>query len=209
MRISDSQSAAGDANVSQRAPDSSQNKNKDDSSAFSKVLSKKQDSKQDAATAKNGKPSDGDVESAAGALLSMPKTFDSTIETSQMEGTRVVAVPPELQQLVREISVAVNTAGTQQVHIELNSNVLKGLHIRIDRQDGVMSVQFQSTSDQIAKLLSRNVDALSQGLADRGVSVAEIRVTGPQESSRTRDFKGSNSNLGGGRSQGGRQGGRR
>lgn len=208
MRISDSQSAAGDANVSQKGLDSSQNKTKDDSSAFSKVLSKKQDSK-DAATAKNGKPSGGDLESAAEALLSMPKIFDSTIEASQMEGTRVVAVPPELQQLVREISVVINNAGTQQVHIELNSNVLKGLHIHVDRQDGVMSIQFQSTSDQIAKLLSRNVEALSQGLADRGVSVAEIRVTGPQESSRTRDFKSSNSNLGGGRSQGGRQGGRR
>jgi len=115
-------------------------------------------------------------------------------------------VPIALQELVREISVATNAAGNQQVHIEMNSNVLKGLHVVVERKDGAVAIQFQSSSDEVARLLSRNADALSQGLADRGVSVADIHVTGPRESARVADNKGRSAPAGENRQRGGQAG---
>jgi flagellar hook-length control protein FliK len=208
MRISDSQPTANDADVSSRDTDSSQRAEKDESSKFAKVLAKKHPEGDEAAKSKDGKPSGNDLDPANLGLMQIPKGFEASIQAAQVDGKRVVAVPPELQQLVREISVVVNSADRQQVHIELNSNVLKGLHIRIDRQDGAVAIQFQSTSDQVSNLLTRNIDALSQGLADRGVNVSDIRVSRPQEYARARDSKSSGSNSGGS-GQGGRQGGRR
>jgi hypothetical protein len=97
------------------------------------------------------------------------------MQPTAVQSKSPVQVPPELQGLVREISSLVNVKGNQQVNIELNSNVLKGLHIQIERQkDGAIAIQFQSSSEAVTQLLSRNVDALSQGLIDRGVNVGDI-----------------------------------
>ena len=207
MKISDPQPATSDSNVNADDTELSQNAEKDEPSPFSQVLAKKQGANQEGAKSKGGQRSQSALIPTAAGFLQEPKIFDQSVQAAKTEGKPGVALPVELQQLVREISVVVNAAGKQQVHIELNSNVLKGLHIRIERQDGAVNIQFQSGSDEVARLLSRNVDTLSQGLADRGVSVADIHVSGPRESARAQDYK-SRSNLGG-RGQSGRQGGRR
>ena len=101
------------------------------------------------------------------------------MQPTAVQSKSPVQLPPELQGLVREISSLVNVKGNQQVNIELNSNVLKGLHIQIERQkDGAIAIQFQSSSEAVSNLLSKNMDALSQGLIDRGVNVGDIRVSG-------------------------------
>ena len=139
-------------------------------------------------------------------MQAAPTMPDQSIQTGQGESKRMVAVPPEVQQLVREISVVVNAAGKQQVHIELNSNVMQGLHIRIERQEGAITIQFQSSSDDVSRLLLKNADALSQGLADRGVNLADIRVIGPRDSTRVQTDKyRSGSRPPQGRGQGGRR----
>jgi flagellar hook-length control protein FliK len=109
-----------------------------------------------------------------------------------------------LQQLVKEILVVVQSPDQQQVHVEMNSNVLKGLQVDIHRQDGAVAIQFHSTSDQVNNLISTNIDMLSQGLEDRGVNVSSIRVAGSKESGRAQDFKGQPSRGGQGRQGGGR-----
>jgi flagellar hook-length control protein FliK len=207
MKISDPQPPASDPEVNTDDVDSSRNSDDDAPSAFSQLLAKKRGSDQDAAQLKRGKSAESDVNPTGTMFPQGEKQFDPSIQAGQIESKQVVGVPAELQQLVREISVVVNTAGNQQVNIELNSNVLKGLHVRIERRDGAVAIQFQSASDEVAGLLSKNLDALSQGLADRGVSVADIRVTGPRESARAREYK--NQTNSGGRGQSGRQGGGR
>src|SRR5947207_13179964 len=101
-----------------------------------------------------------------------------------------------MQQRERESSVVVNGAGNQQVNIEMTSYVVKGLHVHIERKEGAVAIQFDSTSEQVANLLTKNLESLSQGLADRGVGVAEIPLNGPRESSRARDCKGGSSSRG-------------
>jgi hypothetical protein len=207
MKVTDPQPPASDPNVKADDVDSCPDVDNDEPSAFAQVLEKKRGMEEDSARSRSGKDAEGGFDPARAGLVQPPAAFEPSLQTAPVESKRAVGVPIALQELVREISVATNTAGNQQVHIELNSNVLKGLHIVVERKDGAVAIQFQSTSDEVARLLSRNADALSQGLADRGVSVANIQVTGPPPSTRAQDNKGPSS-LGGSWQRGG-QGGRR
>ena len=210
-RISDSQPPASDPDVNEvntEDVDSSQKtKDGDQQSPFSQLLAKKKGAQHDDAPMKRFKSSESDRDPRPPGFAQTGKAFDTPFQTVEVESKHVVALPADLQQLVREISVVVNAAGNQQVNIEMNSNVLKGLHIRIERGDAGVAIQFQSTSDQVSGLLSKNLDGLSQALVERGVSVADIRVESPRESARARDYKGQSNS--GGRGQGGRQGGGR
>jgi len=207
MKVTDPQQPASDPNVNADDVDSCPDVDNDEPSAFAQVLEKKREMEEDSARSRSSKHPEDAFDPARAGLVQPQAAFEPSPQAAPVESKRTVGVPIALQELVREISVATNTAGNQQVHIELNSNVLKGLHIVVERKDGAVAIQFQSASDEVARLLSRNADALSQGLADRGVSVANIQVTGPRPSTRAQDDKGRPS-LGGSWPRGG-QGGRR
>lgn len=189
MRVGGADSA-GEANDSTNAnsASTSQKAVSDGSSAFAKVLTKKQS--QDTSAFDSGKNSKSDLDPALANPPTTPEPSDRAIDAAAIEGKHVVSLPPDLAQLVREISVVVNAPGQQQVHIELNSTTLKGLQIRLDRQEGGIAIQFQSSSDEVARLLSKNVDALTQGLADRGVNLADIHIAGPQQTDQGQTYKG-------------------
>jgi hypothetical protein len=208
MRINDAVPDENDPSVNTDDSDSQQTTDAAaDSSSFSKLLAKKreaaQETKQFQMDAKTGQGS----QNPGGSVftLSQQANLDRPLQSTAVEGPHSVTLPPELQQVVKEISVAVNTAGNQQVHIELNSNVLKGLHIQIERQDAGIVIQFHSTSDQVSSLIERNMPSLTQGLSDRGVSVSNINVSGPRDAERGLDAR-NRPTFG---SQRGRQGGGR
>ena len=208
MKVTDPQQPVSDPNLkSDDDPQVSKKTESDEPSAFSQVLAKKREGKEEDTETKGGKGTEKPLDPAAAGLMQAAPTLpDQPIQAGQVESKRMVALPPEMQHLVREISVVVNTAGKQQVHIELNSNVMQGLHIRIERKEGVIEIQFQSSSDDVSRLLLRNADALSQSLADRGLNVADIRVTGPRDSTRVPTDK---YRSGSGQLQGRGRGGRR
>lgn len=178
---------------------------KDEASPFSRMLAKKQTAGEGDGNLKGNARTKGDFNALLDVMMSSPSPFDQPSQVSKVESKHTVDLPPELQNLVREIAV-VN--GGREVHIEMNSNALKGLHIRIEKQDGAVAIQFQSTSEDTARLLSRNIDGLSQSLADRGVNVADIRVTTAQETSSKWSQKQNpkRDQQSGGQSQSGRQG---
>jgi flagellar hook-length control protein FliK len=201
MKISDSRPT----NPEVKESNADSQKSDDSKASFSKVLSNKRNPQEGGTQSESGKPFAGDLDPAMLSMLQTQPVFDPVIRPTAVEAPRAVEVPAELQQLVKEISVVVNEPNNQQVHIELNSNVLKGLHIDIHRQDGAVAIQFRSASEQISNLITTNIDALSQGLEDRGVNVSNIRVSGSRESSASQDFKGRQSRGGGqGRQGGGR-----
>jgi flagellar hook-length control protein FliK len=207
MKVTDPQQPVNDQDVNADHKEAPEKSGTDEPSAFSRVLAKKREATQEGGTeTKTGKRSDQEIEEAAAALMQQQTPIDQPIQVTQIESKHVVALPPEMHSLVREISVVVNAAGTQQVHIEMNSNVMKGLHIQIERKDGAVAIQFQSSSDDVATLLQRNTDALSQSLADRGINVADIRVTRQGETARVTGYKNAPAPAyPQGRRQGGRQ----
>jgi hypothetical protein len=186
MRIDDPPPANDDPNVNEDDSDSRQTTDSADRASFSKMLAKKREAAQ-IANQSQGSPKERQGKpdmTGAEFMQSQPASFDLAMQPTQIESKHIVALPPELQHVVREISVAVNASGKQQVHIELNSNVLNGLHIRIERQSAGVAIQFQSSSDQVSSLLMKNMSSLSQGLADRGVEVSNISVSGGRDFTR-------------------------
>jgi flagellar hook-length control protein FliK len=180
MRIDDPPPTNDDPNVNGDDSDSRPNTDSADQSSFSRMLARKREAAQ-IANKSQGSPQERQGKpdmTQAEFMQSQPAPFNLAMQPSQVENKHIVTLPPELQHVVREISVAVNDSGRQQVHIELNSNVLKGLHIRVERQDAGVAIQFQSPSDHVSSLLMKNLSSLSQGLADRGVEVSNISVSG-------------------------------
>jgi flagellar hook-length control protein FliK len=190
MRISDvppesdpSVNNADDAN-------SQQTSEQDESSNFSKMLARKRAAGQEGNQPEGSlKPQSSSSSTNIDPTQIQPPGFQTSIQATAVESKHIVAIPPELQQLVREISTTVNSAGNHQVSIEMNSNVLKGLNIRIERGDAGVAIQFQSNSAQVSALLQNNMSSLSQGLADRGVRVSDIGVTAAGDQARTQDAK--------------------
>jgi flagellar hook-length control protein FliK len=170
--------------ISQPQPDdsttksSSSDKKKPDKDAksFSKMLAEKAD--------KSGKKSETPQADA-------PPSFRETAPVVQQAKQTAAAAPltPAMQNLVQEISVA-RTKDRTQVDIQLNSKTFDGLKVTISQTAGNVSIQMVSRTPEVAALLTRHVDQLSQALSARGVPVASIRV-------RTADARGG---------RGGRQG---
>ena len=179
MKINETQ--ASDTTDDTQDIDSSQNddKQQDGRSAFSRALAKKQEAaQQESGGAKTAKKLEDTSDASQFGQLATRETLSQVAEPKQVESKHAVELPQQLQQLVREISVA---AGKNQVQIEMNSNVLQGLNVRIERQNGALAIQFQTSSPEVTKLISNNLSALSQGLSDRGLNVADIRITESKE----------------------------
>jgi Flagellar hook-length control protein FliK len=209
MKITDSQPPLSDPNSRADDADSSKKTKDEGASPFSQLLSKKKGANNgDEFPGKGAQLRESAFDPVAAGLIpgQMPKT-DSPIHTAQVESKHPIALPVELQQLVREITVGVDAAGRQEVHIEMNSNVLKGLHIQVERKDGAIAILFQTTSGQVTDLLQRNVAALSQAFSDKGMNEPVIRVNGSGESDQSGDFK-DQSQFGGRGQRGNPRGGR-
>jgi hypothetical protein len=199
-----------DVDIESDDVDSQSTRSDDEPSAFSQLLAKKKAQDREtasaAASARAEKKKEGPASSSAG-FMQQPIIRDVSGGISGIDKKQAVSLPPDLQQLVREISVATNKAGHEQVHIEMNSNVLKGLQIQIERQNGELAVHFVTDSQQVSGLLSRNVDLLSQSLSSLGEKGVDIRITGTTESAKT--WAGKYRGNQGGRGQSGYGGGRR
>jgi hypothetical protein len=111
-------------------------------------------------------------------------------------------------EMVDKVQVSRGAAGDDRVDIQFNSKTLQGLQVSISQNDGKISVQFQTANEQVSQLLSQNVQALTQALANRGVDVADVRVAPPLASADSgRSSHGSDRDSGRGRGGSGGSGG--
>jgi flagellar hook-length control protein FliK len=168
MNIQDPMSADNSIQAPQQdsatEPTTKKDKDKDkDSKSFSKVLAEKNNK---SAAAKADAPPTG-----------QPQSFRDTAPVAQQ--SRPVApasLPPAMQNLVQEITVATGPQNRSQVDIQLNSKTFDGLKISISHADGNVSIQMLSRTPEVAAVLNRNLDQLSQALEARGVPVVSIKV---------------------------------
>ena len=204
MNISNDAPPPANSDVSNQDANSNDTQPKTEPSTFSRVLAKKQAPLEGHGDLKKVGPG-GESNPPLAGMLGGTSPFDQSLAAQKVGCKHVVELPPDLQNLVREIAVV---SGGREVHIEMNSSALKGLHIRIEKQDGAVAIQFQCALDDTARLLSRNAEGLSQNLAERGISVADIRVSASQETSQkwSQKQRSKSEQQSGARSQSGRQG---
>jgi|KBSMisStaDraftv2_1062788.scaffolds.fasta_scaffold194676_3 flagellar hook-length control protein FliK len=202
MRIDDTTPPAATTDSSDADTDTTKSDDQtDEASPFARVLAKKQEGRQEGSATKGGVGGKKE-DPASFAAMQIPADLSPRVQPEAITAKHAVELPPQLQQLVHEISVV---AGKHQVHIEMNSNVLKGLQINIENQNGAIAIQFLTNSPAITTLLTNNLSLLSKGLDVRGVNVSDIRIDN-SDSSKSSYSGGQQS---GGRSSGGSQGGKR
>ncbi len=129
-------------------------------------------------------------------------------EVRKTEGPSRLLESRAIQDLVREVVVAVNARGESEVRIELQSHTLEGLRIHIGKSEGQISVQFLTRSDQVAQFLNRNVETLAHALTMRGLKVGSVQVQSdpqPPRQERGREERGGQQRGGQGRGGQGRR----
>jgi flagellar hook-length control protein FliK len=82
----------------------------------------------------------------------------------------------DIQALVQEIVVMSKPAGQHSIEIQFNSKTLDGLHVQISGEQNQIAIRLSAASPSVSKLLSRNLDQLSEALQGKGLQVASIQV---------------------------------
>jgi flagellar hook-length control protein FliK len=86
-------------------------------------------------------------------------------------------LPPALRDLVGEIHVHAGGAGPTEIEIQFTSQTLEGLRVNIKREEGVVSIQFSTSSESTSRLLAQHMPQLSKTLTSRDIpAVISIRV---------------------------------
>lgn len=80
------------------------------------------------------------------------------------------------QKIVERARVGTNAAGQAEFQIDLRSNVLKGLSIKISGGNGKIKATFSGSDKEILRMLREQGEGLKQALAGRGLSLEEFKV---------------------------------
>jgi hypothetical protein len=80
------------------------------------------------------------------------------------------------QKIVERARVGRNAAGQAEFQMDLRSNVLSGLHIRVSAQAGRISALFSGHDRKVLAMLKENADSLKQALQARGLTLVELKV---------------------------------
>ncbi|MCA3014987.1 MAG: flagellar hook-length control protein FliK [Myxococcaceae bacterium] len=82
------------------------------------------------------------------------------------------------QKIVDKVRVGTNAAGKVEFQVDLRSDVLKGLSVKISSQHGKIKAVFQGSDRDVLKLVEEQKEALSQALAARGLKLDDFKVEG-------------------------------
>jgi hypothetical protein len=80
------------------------------------------------------------------------------------------------QKIVKSVRVGTNAAGMAEFQIDLRSEVLAGLSIKVSGSRGRIKAVFAGSDREVLKLLGDNQAALKEALRGRGLSLEELRI---------------------------------
>jgi flagellar hook-length control protein FliK len=80
------------------------------------------------------------------------------------------------QKIVERVRVGTNAAGQAEFQIDLRSNVLAGLSIKVSGGNGRIKAVFSGNDREVLKMLEEQKDGLKNALAGRGLKLEELRV---------------------------------
>ena len=80
------------------------------------------------------------------------------------------------QKIVERARIGTNAAGQAEMQIDLRSNVLKGLSIKLSCSNGKIRATFSGQDKEVMKLLRDNQETLRATLEKRGLRLEEYRV---------------------------------
>lgn len=122
---------------------------------------------------------DGSAELAAGfrfnPALMAPVPVAKPKPSSGSERLRAIA-NEIAQKIVERVRVGTNAAGNAEFQIDLRSDVLSGLSIKLTAKNGKIQAVFSGNDREVLKMLEEQRDGLKNALAGRGLTLEELRV---------------------------------
>lgn len=79
------------------------------------------------------------------------------------------------QKIVEKVRVGKNAAGAAEFQIDLRSNVLSGLSIKVQSQAGKISMIFSGSDKDTLKYIEEQVEGLKESLTSRGLKLADLK----------------------------------
>ncbi|MBL9037376.1 MAG: flagellar hook-length control protein FliK, partial [Archangium sp.] len=80
------------------------------------------------------------------------------------------------QKIVERVRVGTNTLGRVEFQIDLRSDVLAGLSVKVSSHNGKIKATFTGHDKDVLKLLESQGEALKEALQSRGLSLDEFKV---------------------------------
>jgi hypothetical protein len=80
------------------------------------------------------------------------------------------------QKIVERVRVGTNAAGRVEFQVDLRSDVLAGLSVKVSAKNGKISAVFQGGDKDVMKLLEAHQDTLHEALAARGLSLEDFTI---------------------------------
>jgi hypothetical protein len=126
---------------------------------------------------KDGKQG-GDAAAAAGfrfnpALMAPVPVAQPKANTGS---DRLRAIANEIaQKIVERVRVGTNGAGNAEFQIDLRSNVLSGLSIKLSAKNGKISAVFSGSNRDVLKMIEEQSEGLKTALQGRGLKLEELR----------------------------------
>ncbi len=106
--------------------------------------------------------------------LMAPVPVAKTKDTSGSERLRKVA--NELaQKIVDKVRIGTNAAGKVEFQVDLRSDVLSGLSVKVSAHNGKISAVFQGTDKDVLKMIDDQSEVLKNALGLRGLTLEELK----------------------------------
>lgn len=80
------------------------------------------------------------------------------------------------QKIVERVRVGTNAAGKVEFQIDLRSDVLKGLSVKVSSHNGKIRATFSGSDKDVLKLIEEQKEALTNALSSRGLSLEDFKV---------------------------------
>jgi len=96
-------------------------------------------------------------------------------DTSAADRLRALATEIA-QKIVERARVGTNASGQAEFQMDLRSNVLSGLSIKVSGGNGKIKAVFSGNDREVMKLLRQNSDGLKKALEGRGLTLEEFKI---------------------------------
>jgi hypothetical protein len=107
--------------------------------------------------------------------LMAPVSIAKTKEASGSERLRKVA-NEVAQKIVEKVRIGTNAMGKTEFQIDLRSDVLSGLSVKISAHNGKISAVFQGSDKDVLKMIEEQGEALKAALGARGLSLEDFKI---------------------------------
>lgn len=107
--------------------------------------------------------------------LMAPVPVAKTKEASGSERLRKVA-NEVAQKIVDRVRIGTNAAGKTEFQIDLKSDVLSGLSVKVSAHNGKIRAVFQGSDKDVLKMIEEQGEALKAALGARGLSLEDFKI---------------------------------